>query len=104
MGQVSRDGGGGPLRTGHIRHAAWDPRQTSGLEQRALTVASTEKKLEKQRDCIGFPFWLEGQGRESTGTSVKARFEENRVCAGKETTPAGGWGKSPGVMGDQDLN
>lgn len=55
-------------------------------------------------DCTGFPFWLEGQGRESTGTSVKARFEENRVCAGKETTPAGGWGKSPGVMGDQDLN
>ena len=59
------------------------PGQTSGLEQRVLTVASTEKKLEKQWDCPGFLFWLEGQVREFTGTSVKAGFEEKQsICRG----------------------
>ena len=63
------------------------PGQTSGLEQRVLTVASTEKKLEKQWDCPGFLFWLEGQVREFTGTSVKAGFEEKQsICRGGDRT------------------
>lgn len=68
MDLVCLDGGGGPLRTGHIRHAVWDPGQTRGLEQRVHTIKPTEKGLEKWCDWTGFPFGLEGQVREYTGT------------------------------------